>query len=89
MPALNQDLDSAKCLELVDLGPDLLEGQRVTFAMFRPASERAKPAIGYADIGVIDVAVDDVGDRIAGMFFLADAVGLRAQLEQRGVGIKV
>ena len=57
--------------------------------MFRPAGERAKPAIGDADIGVIDIAVDDVGDRIAGMFFLADAVGLRAQLEQRGVGIKV
>ena len=89
VPALNQDLDSAKCLELVDLGPDLLEGQRVTLAMFRPTGERAKPAIGNADIGVINVAVDDVRHHIAGMFLLTDAVGLRAQLEQRGVGIKV
>ncbi len=67
VPALHQDLHAAERLALVDLGADLLEGQRVAFVVLGPAVERAEAAIGDADVRVVDVAVDDVRDRIAGM----------------------
>ena len=67
VPALEQDLHAAERLALVDLRADLLEAQHVAFAVLRPAVERAEPAVGDADVGVVDVPVDDVGDHRLGM----------------------
>ena len=65
VPALHQDLDAAERLGLVDLRADLLVRQRPAFAVLRPAIERAEAAVGDADVRVVDVAVDDVGDDAA------------------------
>ena len=62
VPALEQDLHAADRLALVDLGADLLEAQHVALVVLGPAVERAELAVGDADVGVVDVAVDDVGD---------------------------
>ena len=66
VPALEQDLDAADRLALVDLGADLLEAQHVALRVLGPAVERAELAVGDADVGVVDVPVDDVGDAFSG-----------------------
>ena len=89
VPTLNQNLDSAERLQLLDLGTDLLERKSVSLSVLGSASERAEAAIRDADISVVDVAVDNVGDDVAGMLFLAHAICLSAQLEKRSVGVEV
>ena len=89
VPALHQDLDAAQRLGFVDLGADLLERQRLAFVVLRAAVERAEAAVGDADVRVVDVAVDDVRDDAVRMLLAAHAVGLGAELEQRGVGVEV
>src|SRR6185437_10562751 len=42
-----------------------------------------------ADVRVVDVPVDDVGDDAAGMLLLADAVGERSEQRQRRVTIQL
>ena len=86
---LDQDLDATKSLELIDLGSDLLERERVAFAVFRSARKCAKPAISDADVGVIDVSIDDVGDRVSGMLFLANTIRFHAKLEEWSIRVKV
>ena len=76
MAALHQDLHAAQRLGLVDLRADLLERQRVAFAVLRPPVERAEAAVGDADVRVVDVAVDDVRDDVVRVLRVADAVGL-------------
>ena len=65
--ALNEDLNATECFRFVDLRADLLERQRVAFAVLRSTIECAESAIGDADIRVIDIAVDDVSDDVARM----------------------
>ena len=65
VPALHEDLHAAQRLRLVDLRADLLERERVPFAVLRPPVERAEAAVGDADVRVVDVAVDDVRDDVA------------------------
>jgi hypothetical protein len=86
---LKQDLHSADRLALVDLGADLLEAQHVAVAMLRPTVERAELAIGDADVGVVDVPVDDVGDHIRRV--LPPPLGVRqlAELEETGPLVEV
>ena len=50
--------------------------------MLRPAVEGAEPAVGDADVGVVDVPVDDVGDDV--LRVVPPPLGVRqpAQLEQ-------
>ena len=67
VPALDEDLDAAQRLRLVDLRADLLERQRVALAVLRPPVERAEAAVGDADVRVVDVPVDDVRDDAVGM----------------------
>ena len=67
VPALDQDLHAAERLRLVDLRADLLERERVALAVLRPPVERAEAAVGDADVRVVDVAVDDVRDDVAGV----------------------
>ena len=82
--SLEEDLDPADRLALVDLGADLLEAQDVPFGVPGPAVERAELAIGDADVGVVDVPVDDVGDDVFRVLPLALGVREAAQLEQGG-----
>ena len=82
--ALQQDLHAADRLALVDLGADLLEAEHVAFAVLGPAIERAELAVGDADVGVVDVPVDDVGDHVLRMLPPPLGVGELAQLQQRG-----
>ena len=44
---------------------DLVEGQRVRVGVGAALGERAEPAAGVADVGEVDVPVDDVGDVVA------------------------
>ena len=82
--ALEQDLHAADRLALVDLGADLLEAEHVALVVLGPAVERAELAVGDADVGVVDVPVDDVGDDRFRVLAPALGVGQLAELEQRG-----
>ena len=44
---------------------DLVQGQRVGVGVGAPLGERAEPAADVADVGEVDVAVDDVGHLVA------------------------
>ena len=61
---MEEDLHTPQRLAFVDLLANLLEAQNVALAVFRPAVERAELSVGDADIGVVDVSVDDVGHDI-------------------------
>ena len=80
--ALEQNLDAANGLTLVDLGADLLEAQDVAFVVLGPAIECAELAVGDADIGVIDIPIDDVGDHPLRVMPPPFRVGKLPQLEQ-------
>ena len=62
VPALQQQLDAAERARLFDLPEDLVEAEHVAFAVADLAVERAEVAARHADVGVVDVAIDDVGD---------------------------
>src|SRR5687768_11687611 len=87
--ALNENLDRAQRLRLVDLGADLLERQRVPFLMLRTAVERAKAAVGHAHVRVVDVAVHDVRDDAVRVLRLTHAIRLDAKLEEGCVLVEV
>src|SRR6187551_1702500 len=73
--SLQQQLSATKFDRLVDLPVDLLEAEDVTFRRTYWTIERAEVAAGDADVRVVDVAIDDVGDEAVGMPPRADAVG--------------
>ncbi len=60
--ALQQQLHAAERDRLVDLPEDLLEAEDVAFGRADRPVERAEVAARDADVRVVDVAVDDVGD---------------------------
>ena len=61
---------------------DHVIGQDVRFRIpFYPV-ERAKAAELFADIGVVDIAVDDIADDVVGMKTSTHPVGTIGQLEQ-------
>jgi hypothetical protein len=87
--ALEQDLHAADGLALVDLGADLLEAEDVPLGVAGPAVERAELAVGDADVGVVDVPVDDVGDHALRVPAPPLRVGELAQLQEGGVLVEV
>src|SRR6266571_1341460 len=80
---LDENLPAPQRLQLVDLATDLLEREHVAFAVLRPPVEGAEFAIRDADVRVVDVPVDDVGDHVLRMQPPACLVGEAPQLEQR------
>ena len=94
MPALHQNLRAAERDRLLDLLVHLVERDDVgVVVLFRPV-KRAELAIDVADVGVIDIAVNDVGDDVVAAAVeilrlgqLPAAVGERAELFERQ-GIK-
>src|SRR5215207_2189698 len=87
VPALQQQLPASELDRLVDLAEDLLEAQDVAVARSNHAVERAEVTAGDTDVGVIDVAVDDIGDDPARMLPGTDPVG--ELTEQRGRRVQV
>ena len=87
--ALQQQLVPADGNRLVDLPEDLLEAEHVAFAVADWPVERAEVAARDADVRVVDVAVDDVGDDAIRMLAGADAVSERTQQMRRRVAIQL
>jgi hypothetical protein len=84
VPALQQNLHAPDRLALVDLGADLLEAEDVPLGVLGPAVEGAELTVGDADVGVVDVPVDDVGDDALRVLPPPLGVGELAELEQGG-----
>jgi hypothetical protein len=80
VPALEEDLHAAERLGLADLLPHGLLRERVFLGMAGRAVEGAELAVGDAGVGVVDVAVDDVGGDGLGVEPAADRVGALAEL---------
>src|SRR5207244_13103930 len=87
--ALHQDLDGVDRLGLIDLLADVLVGESPSLGVLRPAVECAETAVGDADIRDIDVAVDDVRDRVVRMLLHAHAIRLGTDLEERCVRVEI
>ena len=91
---LHQHAGATHLLGLGDLLVDFLEGENVAFVgawdvfsfFGQRAVERAEGAVLGAEVGVVDVAIDDVGDYALGVEAAAHGVGLEAQADEvRGV----
>ena len=88
--ALHQNAGAAERNRLVNLVADFVDRAHVSVRRARPAIERAERAHDVADVRVVDVAVDDVGDDVVRMSSLANFVGGHAdasdivRFEQRG-----
>ena len=76
--ALHQDAGPAKRNRLVYLLINFVERADVGFRVARSAIERAESADDVADVRIIDVAVDDVGDDAFWMASPANLVGGQA-----------
>ena len=80
--ALEEHAAAAVVLEFLELGGQLVPAQDVAaFGPGRPV-KGAEAAAGDADVGVIDVAVDDVGDPGLGVEPTAHPVGRGPQGQQ-------
>ncbi len=89
--ALHQHTCSAHLQRLGDLLVDLFELEDVAFgglgSLQRPI-EGAEGAVLGAEVGVVDVAIDDVADHALGVKAAADSIGLKAQADEvRGVEV--
>src|SRR6266576_2520635 len=61
MAALHENLGAAQSDRLLNFSVNFIEGDDIGVVIFFGAVEGAEFAIDIADVGVIDVAVDDVG----------------------------
>ena len=81
--ALHQDAGAAQVEGLLDLlRRSISLRQDVAFGVAHGPVEGAEAAVLGAEVGVVDVAVDDVGDDAFGMQLAADGVGLHADADQ-------
>ena len=65
MAALHQDLHPAGRGQFIEFLVDLLASQDVMVVVLLGAIKRAELAIDVADVGVIDVAIDDISHDLA------------------------
>jgi hypothetical protein len=72
---LHQDPRPAESNRLVNLRADFVERPHISVGCAGPAIESAERTHNVADIRVVDIAVDDVGDYVVWMFPLPDFVG--------------
>ena len=83
--ALHQHAGAAQFDGLANLFVDGVELEDVAFfggRAFQRTVEGAEGAVLGAEVGVVDVAVDDVGDHAFGMQLAADRVGFHADADQ-------
>jgi hypothetical protein len=69
--ALHEDAGAAEVEGLLDLLKDHFLRQNVAFCVSHGPVEGAKAAILGAEVGVVDIAIDDVGDDSLGVPALA------------------
>src|SRR6185436_2437416 len=62
MPALHQNLSAAESKRLFDFLVHLLVSDHVGIIVLLGPVKRAEFAINVANVGVIDIAIDDIGD---------------------------
>src|SRR6266576_7107979 len=65
MPALHQDLNTARGGEFLKFFINLLEREHVMIFIAFRAIKRAELAVNIADVRVIDVSIDNVGHDLA------------------------
>jgi len=90
--ALHQHAGAAHLEGFGDLGVNRLEVEDVALVRARVglagarqrAIEGAEGAVLRAEVGVVDVAIDDVGDHALGMQAAAHFIGLEPQTDQVG-----
>ncbi len=83
--SLHEHAGAAEFDGLADFFVDGVEVENVAVCgggAFQRAVEGAEGAIFGAEVGVVDVAVDDVGDHALGMFGAADSVGFHADADE-------
>ncbi len=80
--ALHQDAGAAQIDGLLNLVEDHVLGMHVAFLVAHGPVEGAEAAILGAEIGVVDVAVDDVADHAVRVQLAADRVGRHADADQ-------
>ena len=80
--ALHHDAGAAQLDGLLDLAKDLLVAEQITLGRAQRPVEGAEIAAGGAEVGVIDVAVDDEGDIVAWQHPAAHGVRGRAHRDQ-------
>src|SRR5260370_347669 len=80
--ALHQDSRAAQIKRLLNLLEDHFAGVQVTFGVPHWTIKRAKAAIFGAEIGVINIAIDNVTDPAFRMQLAAHGVGLHADGNQ-------
>ena len=88
MSALQQELHAADGDRLVDLPEDFVEAEHVAIGVPDRPVERAEVAARDADVRVVDVAVDDVGDHAFRVFAGADVIGGAGEPVGRGVAVE-
>src|SRR5262249_41660757 len=88
MPTLQQQLNAAYGDGLVDLAEDVFESEHVAVGRAHRTVERAEIALGDADVRVVDVAIDDVGDDPVRMLPGPDGVGQPAERGRRRVEVQ-
>ena len=80
--ALHQDAGSAQVECFLNLVEDDLVREDVALGVAHGAIEGAEAAVLGAEIGVVDVAVDDVADHAFRMELAPDGVGLHADTDE-------
>ena len=90
MAALHQNLNSAYGREFVEFLIDLLERKNVMILVFFGSIKRTEFAVNIADVRVINVAIDDIGDdfpSVAAVAFrlrqITSHIGKRAEFFER------
>ena len=79
-PTLKEDLGAAELLRFPDLGFKLGKGQEIAALFLGRLEKSAELAGGDTDIGVIDIAVDHIGDSFFRMQTFADGAGEKAEI---------
>ena len=93
MPALHQNLNPARGGKFFQFLINLLERKHVMICILFGAIKGAKFAVDVTDVGVIDIAIDDIGDDVvsaavvrAGFGEVASAIGQGVTARESGWG---
>ena len=78
--ALHQNSRTTESQRFFNLFIDHVIGQHVSLGVTLNAIERTESAEFFADIGVVDIAIDDVADDIVRVNALPNAIGARCKV---------
>ncbi len=84
--ALHEDLGAADVAEFLHLLVQLFVFECVGVVLVALTLEGTEDALGGADVGVVDVAVDDEGADMVAVDYAAACVGIASQRVQGGAG---